>query len=416
MKTSGNKSALIIAYHFPPVAVSSGMHRMIALANALAENDWDVSVLSAHERTYPRSDPETLSQLAPSIRICRSQAFDTAQHLSIKGKYLQLMALPDNLQSWILFGVSRGLREIYRRRPSFILSTYPIASAHVIALILHRLTGIPWVADFRDPMAQEGYPADPLKWNCFNWIEKSAAKHASLLTFATPGALAEYQRRYPEVPDERWMMVSNGFDEEQYKGLSPSSLDTDEIVILHSGLIYIHERNPRALFQALSELKKEGLFESRKVRFVLRASGHESTYQCWLQELAIESLVGLAPQLPYREALQEMFDVDGLLLLQGAGCNQQIPAKAYEYLRAQKPVLALTDKRGDTAQLLRQHGIASIASLDNKDQIIEVLRSFIGKIKTTGSEASNNLKIDQYSRSNISNHWVGRLSKLIMER
>ena len=43
----------------------------------------------------------------------------------------------------------------------------------------------------------------------------------------------------------------------------------------------------------------------------------------------------------------------GLLLLQASNCNDQVPAKAYEYLRCHRPVLALTDPAGDTAELLR---------------------------------------------------------------
>ena len=53
----------------------------------------------------------------------------------------------------------------------------------------------------------------------------------------------------------------------------------------------------------------------------------------------IGDVVKLAAPLPYHDALAEMSQVDGLLLLQR---NQQIPAEPHEYLRAQRPILALT--------------------------------------------------------------------------
>ena len=56
-----------------------------------------------------------------------------------------------------------------------------------------------------------------------------------------------------------------------------------------------------------------------------------------------------------------MLTVDGLLVLQAANCNDQIPAKTYEYLRAQQPLLALTDPAGDTADVIRRAGIDTIA-------------------------------------------------------
>lgn len=411
------KRVFLIAYHFPPVAISSGVHRMVSLANALEKHGWNVTVLSASEHTYERTDNQSLNSVSPEIRVIRAMAFDTARQLSIKGKYLQWMALPDNLQSWVFFGVLRGLVHILMHRPDLIISTYPIASAHLIAIILNRLTGIPWIADFRDPMAQPGYPSDPVKWKFFKWIEKAAARRASQLVFATPGALEEYKERYPEVEDKKWLLVTNGYDETQYNGLKPNRIQDGKFRIVHSGLVYIHERNPRQLFEALCSLKDQGRLTATNFELTLRASGHEETYTNWLKELRIDDIVFLKPPLPYREALQEMFDADGLLLLQGKGCNQQIPAKAYEYLRAQKPVLALTDRTGDTAKLLVENNVAHIASLDDADKIGEAIVQFIENMqKILCMTAPDRSVIEQYSRQNISVYWVDAIKKLFPDR
>lgn len=406
------KKVLLIAYHFPPVAVSSGVHRIVSLANALKQRDWDVTILSASERTYERSDAGTLNEVQSGIRIIRALAFDTSRQLSVKGKYFQWMALPDNLQSWVIFAVLRGLAHIVANRPDVIISTYPIASAHLIAIILNRLTGIPWIADFRDPMAQPGYPSNPIKWKIFDWIEKMAARRAAQLVFATPGALHEYKDRYPEVTDRKWLLVTNGYNEKQYAGLSPRLKKDGKMRVLHSGLVYISERNPRQLFEAISRLKDDTLITKNNFELTLRASGHEDTYSTWLKELDIDDVVKLKPAIPYREALQEMFDVDGLLLLQGAGCNQQIPAKAYEYLRAQKPVLALTDESGDTAKLLLENNVANFAPLDSVQDIYETLLLFIAKFNNTTRAASDTPDIYRYSRENISANWVSHIEHL----
>lgn len=397
---------LLIAYHFPPVAVSSGVHRIVSLANALKQHNWDVTILSASEWTYERTDNGTLKDVDPEIRVIRALAFDTAKQLSIKGKYLQWMALPDNLQSWIIFAVIRGLAHIVRNRPNLIISTYPIASAHLIAIILNRLTGIPWIADFRDPMAQPGYPSDPTKWKVFNWIEKTAARRATQLVFATPGALDEYRMRYPKVESGKWLLVTNGYNEKQYAGLVPRPVKDGKIRVVHSGLIYIHERNPRQLFEAISKLKRESKLTSDNFELILRASGHEETYASWLAELDINDIIKLMPPIPYREALQEMFDASGLLLLQGKGCNQQIPAKAYEYLRAQKPVLALTDEEGDTAKLLQENHVVDIAPLDDVDKISETLVHFVFNRQIDDKNRISNESISRYSRAYLSEKWV----------
>ncbi len=117
--------------------------------------------------------------------------------------------------------------------------------------------------------------------------------------------------------------------------------------------MYRSERDPTALFDALASLKRDGRVAASTLRIVLRASGNEAEYAAMLRDRGIEDLVQLAPGLEYLAALREMLGVDGLLLMQAANCNAQVPAKLYEYVRAGRPILALTDPAGDTARTLR---------------------------------------------------------------
>jgi hypothetical protein len=71
-----------------------------------------------------------------------------------------------------------------------------------------------------------------------------------------------------------------------------------------------------------------------------------------------------------------MLRADGLLILQASNCNEQIPAKFYEYLRAGRPMLVLTDPAGDTASAARSASITSIAGLNDVAAIVEVLEAF----------------------------------------
>jgi hypothetical protein len=80
-----------------------------------------------------------------------------------------------------------------------------------------------------------------------------------------------------------------------------------------------------------------------------------------------------------------MMRADGLLVLQASNCNEQVPAKVYEYLRCGRPILALTDPAGDTADLLRRAGLTDIARLDSADEIANALGSFIGQLKKQAS-------------------------------
>ena len=122
--------------------------------------------------------------------------------------------------SWRFDGVRQGLQLIREFKPELIWSTYPIPTAHRIGLELHRRSGLPWVADFRDPMAQDGYPADPRLWAAYKDLETRTAAAATRCVFTTPGAARNYRERYPERA-ERMVVLENGYDEESF-GAAPT--------------------------------------------------------------------------------------------------------------------------------------------------------------------------------------------------
>ena len=73
---------------------------------------------------------------------------------------------------------------------------------------------------------------------------------------------------------------------------------------------------------------------------------------------------------------------DGLLLFQGAQCNRQIPAKAYEYLACRRPIIGLVDSSGDTHELIaRQWHVPYVADMQSATAIAEVLRKFLSDLR-----------------------------------
>lgn len=390
-----SKRVLMIAYHFPPLQGSSGIQRTLRFVQHLPKFDWEPLVLTANERAYEKTSIDQLADIPSGTVVQRAFALDTARHLSIAGRYSQRLALPDRWATWAMGGVLSGLSMVRRYRPDVIWSTFPIATAHVIGATLAKWTGLPWVADFRDPMAQEGYPSDPAQWRAYRNIELQALDRAACSVFSTPGAAQLYSALQPNAT-QRIRVIENGYDEETFSNVEKWMSSSDRggqtnssrqrFILLHSGIVYPSERDPRPLFDALAGLKKKGVLTAERFCLRLRASAHDE----WLGELVakrdIVDLVSLEPPLPYREALLEMMNSDALLIMQASNCNQQIPAKLYEYLRSRKPVLALTDPIGDTATTLRNAGLQSITRLDDPQEIETALPAFIARVRA-GTEA-----------------------------
>lgn len=376
------KRILMIAYHFPPLAGSSGIQRTLRFVQHLPAHGWEPIVLSANPLAYERTSDDLLRDVPEGIIVSRAFALDTARHLSFKGRYIGGLARPDRWMSWKFDGIRKGMHLIRKYRPDVIWSTYPIATAHVIGAELCRRSGLPWVADFRDPMAQVGYPADPETYRQFVEIEKSAVEHAAVCLFTTPGAARVYRERYP-ASAQKISVLENGYDEQSFvqascaTGRESEPLNPGVFTFLHSGIVYPEERDPTHLFQALARLRQNHPEVVGKLKIRFRASVHDDLLHQLAKINDVEAFIEMMPPTGYSEALREMLRADGLLVMQAANCNDQIPAKIYEYLRAGKPILGLTDHAGDTAGLLRNAGCGPIADLADVDEIYDALQQFI---------------------------------------
>ena len=252
-------------------------------------------------------------------------------------------------------------------------------------------------------MTDPGFPRDPMTWRFNRRLEASCVRHCTKAVFTTRGALDMYAERYPELPASRWSIIENGYDEQNFtdaeSGFVPHPLGRDgQITLIHSGALYPEERDPRPFFNALAALKRSGEILASGLQVILRATGCDQVYHPMLAELDIADIVQLAAPVGYREALREMLRADGLLLLQAAMCNHQIPAKLYEYLRAGKPILALTDPIGNTAEALRQAGAQQIADLADANRITEALRGFLARLRELGGGGVDHDRAARYSR------------------
>ncbi|MDC0601606.1 glycosyltransferase [Aliiglaciecola sp.] len=407
MKQTRSRDLLVVAFHYPPIVGSSGVYRTLSFTRHLADEGYHVEVVTAALTAYESWSPEQYELIPSNVKVRRAFALEVTKHLSFKGKYFSFMSLPDNWQSWILGGFFTGLWSAFKRKPKLIFSTYPIASAHIIGYLLHKVLGVPWVADLRDPMAQKNYPADPRKKKIFLWIERKIVEKCQFAIVTTPGAKAFYLEKFPDSNPDFWKVLPNGFDDKTFNSViesvsqdaSISQNENDKLVLLHSGIIYPKERNPNALFEAVSELKIAGELSAATLEIRLRATGHDEIYAKRIAELDIADIIKLEPTISYKEAIAEMMSADGFLLMQSQGCNHQIPAKSYEYIKLKKPILGLMPEEGDTGQLISNLNIAELAPLDDKDKTKEALLRFIQRLTDNEFVMPADSVVNSYSRS-----------------
>jgi glycosyltransferase involved in cell wall biosynthesis len=423
MNKPGLRKVLMVAFHYPPFSASSGVQRALSFSIHLRRFGWHPYVLTADPRAFERSSPAQLADVPDDVEVQRTLALDAARHLAIKGRYWSRLALPDRWASWWLTAVPAGLAIIRRAGINAIWSTYPIATAHRIAATLSHRSGLPWVADFRDPMVEymqgtsSAFPPEAHLRNARLRIEARAVREAKHLVFCTEGARDIVLDRYFELDRGRTTVVSNGYEESAFESATATRRpikSNARRVLLHSGTIYLGpDRDPNGVMQAIRQLADRNAVSPADLELRLRDPSNESEIRKIVATVGVQDFVTILPPLPYREALAEMLSADGLLLLQGQTSNPAIPAKLYEYLRAGRPILPCVHHEGETARTLSALGILSHASLTNPDEISTLIEAWLTRPEHFERQLPGQDDVRSFSRERLTEKVAAILDSLI---
>jgi len=397
------RRALMVAFHFPPQSGSSGILRTLNFTKNLPDGGWAPSVLTAQPKAYTETREDLIKDIPATTTVLRAHALDAARHLSIRGKYPSAFALPDRWSSWWPCAVWVGLKHIRTQRPDVLWSTYPISTAHLIGASLHRLTGLPWVADFRDPMVSADYPSHPLQRAVWTRLERHTLQNATACVFTTARAAQTYRERYPEAA-RKCLVIENGFDEAAFSDVQAQrfGVPVERLLLLHSGLIYPKDRDPSSFFAAVQALIADGRLDRSSLCIRFRAPHHAQEVLEAARTHGLDDVVDIAAPVSYRDAIAEMMGADLLLVFQGSYFNAQIPAKIYEYLRAARPILAIVDPLGDTASQLSKFEAVHVGDISSPAAIGAALMASIGQIGSSAlqqSLAKNQVLVKAYSRA-----------------
>jgi glycosyltransferase involved in cell wall biosynthesis len=407
-----NKSVLMVAYHYPPEGSSSGVLRTVKFSKYLPRHGWRPHVLTLRDSLYPIRDEGLLRDIPPEAVIYRTRAFDASRHLAIKGRHLALFGVPDRCVGWLPFGMARGLRVIKTVGVQALYSTSPLPTAHLIAALLKSVTGLPWIADFRDPWIEEGIHPRPgsLRFRAESRLERLVVTRADRITVTTPEFCADLHSRYRYLPKEKFSVIFNGFDEEDFRDLNDTGVPS-RFEILHAGLVTPDYRDPIPFLRAVASLTENGGLPRREVRIVFLGGGaylESPSFRRTVTDLALSDVVEVLPRIPHRDVLRRLREAAVLLLLQASDDTRSlIPAKAFEYLRVGRPILAVT-LEGATAELIRTAHAGVVAHPADAEGMRRALLDFYRHGWRPGSRDNNRL-IRQYERRAL----TGELARLL---
>jgi glycosyltransferase involved in cell wall biosynthesis len=222
---------LYIAFAFPPSTASS-VYRCTAVANAFAEDGWDVTVLTVDPQVWSQIsgvDEKLAESVHPGIRVVAVDdggAEEPAKgdlrrysRFRIEAPYLWKDALrrrarrnfPEDFHGAWLRPASEAALSIHADKPVDLVMAS--ASPYVAFGVARALEGVPYVMDYRDAWAfntisgaEDFSPASSVGKREAEYLQDAAQ-----VWFVNSQIRDEYARRYPESA-HLMRVVANGFD------------------------------------------------------------------------------------------------------------------------------------------------------------------------------------------------------------
>lgn len=350
---ASQKRLLMFAFYFPPGQEVGGL-RPFRFARYLTENGYQTHVITASPQP-PNSPWQNATACPGSIPPSKAVA-----RASGTIAFIQRFLPYDDQLSWVPYAIDAARQFVATQRPSVMYSTSPPVASHFAALVAKCLYGIPWVADFRDPLY--GNPGRAITGGRVydSAVDRLLVSRADAVISNTDSAADLLVRRYPQWK-HKMHLIWNGYDPEQEAIPKPVPSRTYK-VLLHAGSCY-GERHPTVLLASLDRLLVRKKIEATQIR--IRLFGWLDLHAPWIAHSKFHTLLKkgclecTGVEAPHQEALNEMAEADYLLLLDlhARERGTQVPAKLFEYLRIGRPILAFTCRDSPSERILAKSGV-----------------------------------------------------------
>ncbi|HTZ04695.1 MAG TPA: glycosyltransferase family 4 protein [Gaiellaceae bacterium] len=371
---------LLVTLYFPP-AGGAGVQRSLKVASHLPALGIETHVLAPDDPKWVHVDAELPLPTQAWVHRARyvgprgrriadelhgRSGIDLAvRQASTIGRRL---LVPDENVTWNATAIPKAIQIVRSEGIDVVLTTSPPGSVQLIGAAVKKATGVKWVADLRDSLvlhphrAADGIAA-VAKRKARAGVARLVASQADAIVTAAESISVETRGINPRGPV---VTIANGCDFDDFAGLEYAR--TDRFRITHAGSFF-GKRDPKPFLQALAD---SGLRDVT-VRFVgdFRPGDRE-----FMDALGLGDRVELIGYVPRRESLALQRNSDVLLLLipdAGGRGRGVLSGKVFEYLAAERPILAAVPPDGAAAQLIRDTGAGVVAAADDVPALRDAL-------------------------------------------
>jgi hypothetical protein len=428
------KKVLIITYYWPPSG-GSPVLRWLKFVKYLHEFGWTSTIYTPGNPEPQAIDESLLTEIPEQTSVIKRKIFEPYSIFKLftgkknekglatsfisekKAGFFSYVAIwirgnffiPDARKFWIKPSIA-FLSDYLRDNPhDLIISTGPPHSMHLIAWGVKKKSGIPWLADFRDPWTNIDFYKD---LNLTYWadrrhhtLEKRVITEADSIVTVSPTLTKEFI----EAGARSAFTITNGFDEVR-ETVPPK---TDSLFsILHVGSLPA-SRNPVTLWKSLQIMMESKPDFKNSLSIELIGNVDYSILQS-LEKYGLSDFVIRKPHLPHSEALERMLSARLLLLVVNNTQNAKgiLTNKFFEYLAARRPIIAIGPTDGDVAEILKESMAGRILDFNDEEGTISYLDELHTKY-TCGAMEVEISNIDRFTRRNLTASLVTIINQII---
>ena len=436
------KRVLIISYYWPPTG-GSGVQRWVKFAKYLPSEGWQPVIYTPENPEQLAVDESLAAEVPEAAEVVKTRIIEpyelykkllrrsghskeavevnpvNAQNKSLLQKAAMWVRgnlfRPDPRCLWIRPSV-RFLKKYLSEHPvDLIVSTGPPQSMHMIGLRLSRETGLPWIADFRDPWTRIFYfkhlSMTPATERWHKKMEKMVLDEASAVVAVSPLVQQEFQAM-TDTPVE---LITNGFDEcdfssepctEAYGGAS------QEFTITHTGL-FAADGNPTVLWDVLAEKCHADEAFRKLLRIKLIGKTDDQILKVLKDRGLEESLINMGYQT-HSVAVDQQRQASVLILplRKEPEYKAVLPGKLFEYLASQRPILGIGQPDGAMAMIVNETGTGTVIDWNDKEGISQYIEQ-CWKRHLEGRMSSDGADLSRFTRRSLTRRMAGLFDKII---
>lgn len=434
-----DKKVLIIAYYWPPSG-GSGVQRWLKFVKYLPQFGVKPYVFTPENPSAPVQDLSLLKDVPAEVVVVKLpiwepyEAFGKLSKILLgtknsavqKGSVNSNTSLFSRVSIWVRgnffipdprkFWVNPAVKFLtaYLEKESIhtIITTGPPHSMHLIGLKLKkRIPSLKWIVDMRDPWSEWGF-LDSIHAGArakakHKKLEREVLTRADEVITITPF----YVRQFERLSGRKVNLVTNGFDEEDFKNFS--IVRSDKFRIRHVGIVN-EKCDPRSFMNAVASWcdERESIRTTIEVEFVGQVN--PAFRQFVLSHPVLSQVTRFTDTVPH-DKLMDIYASSAVLVLVLTGYKDAegyMPGKLFEYLATGLPVLGVGPVNGDAADFLTSTHAGIM--FDGNDQ--SGIRTFLQKefVQWQGENVRKKAEhADQYSRKGTTQTLVEIINRQI---